>query len=113
MSVVSDKPLRLSLLRNFKVLGEMGMVVVIMAQVHGPQVSSTIQCTTSQAFAALALESPAQNKVRTDYEAMGGAWAGMAPTIRNPFIYSDFIHGQIKVTTLLLYHQKSEVLSKN
>ena len=100
-SAVLDTNTTIPALRSFKVLGEMGMVMVIMAQVHGPQVSSTIQGTTTQAFATLALESPAQNKARTDYEAMGGTWAGMATTIKNPSIYSDFIHGQIKVNVLL------------
>ena len=106
-SALLDTNTTLPALHSFKVLGEMGMVMVIMAQVHGAQVSPTIQSTTSQAFATLALESPAQNKARTDYEAMGGNWAGMAPTIKNPFIYSDFIHGQIKVA------QKLEGLLKN
>lgn len=105
-SVLLDTNTTLPALRSFKVLGEMGMVMVIMAQVHGPQVSSTIQGTTSQAFATLALESPAQNKARTDHEAMGGTWAGMALTIKNPSIYSDFIHGQIKVDAFLLHQRK-------
>lgn len=106
-SALLDANAALPALRSFKVAGEMSMVMVIMAQVHGPQVSSTIQSTTSQAFATLALESPAQHKARTDYEAMGGTWAGMAPSIKNPSIYSDFIHGQIKVDVLLLHHQRT------
>lgn len=43
------------------------------------------------------LEAPAQKKAREDCEAMGGIWAGMAPTIKNKQVYSDFIHAQTKV----------------
>ncbi|KAF8165306.1 hypothetical protein B0H34DRAFT_232712 [Crassisporium funariophilum] len=90
-------------IRSFKVLGEMGMVMVIMSQVHRPMVSSTIQGTTAPAFEMLALESSVQNKARTDLEAMGGIWSGMAPNIRNPITYSDFIHAQIKMLSYLAY----------
>lgn len=87
-------------LRSFKVLGEMSMVMVIMSQVHRPLISAPMQTTIAPAFEALALESPAQKKAREDYEAMGGIWAGMTPTIKNASAYTDFIHAQIKVRIL-------------
>lgn len=84
-------------LRSFKVLGEMSMVMVIMSQVHRPVISAPMQAAMPPAFEALTVEAPAQNKARVDYEAMGGIWAGMTPTIQNASAYSDFIHAQIKV----------------
>lgn len=92
-----DGNMALPALRSFKVLGEMGMVMVIMSQIHRALVSAAIQGTTTHAFEVLSLESPAQHKARTEHEAMGGIWAGMVPTIRNPGVYSDFTHAQIKV----------------
>lgn len=83
-------------IRSPKVLGEMSMVMVIMSQVYRPAIT-TIQSTISHAFDLLALESPAQHSARTNYEAMGGIWAGTASTIKNSGVYSDLIHAQIKV----------------
>jgi transformation/transcription domain-associated protein len=60
-------------------------------------VSVAVQATIAPAFEVLALEAPAQKQAREDYEAMGGIWAGMAPSIKNSSAYSDFIHTQIKV----------------
>lgn len=97
-----DPSVLLPALRSFKVLGEMGMVLVVMSQVHKSLVSSSIQNTTSSAFELLALESSAQLKAKNDYEAMGGIWAGMADTIRNPSLYSDLIQAQIRVSLSLL-----------
>lgn len=96
-SSLLDPNVLLPSLRSFKVLGEMGMVMVMMSQVHRPMISPTIQATMAPAFEVLSLESPAQSKIRSDHEAMGGIWAGMAPTIKNAATYSDFIHAQIKV----------------
>lgn len=83
-------------MRSFKVLGEMGMVMVIMSQLNRALVQTSIQDTTASAFDMLALESPAQQKARVEYEAMGGIWAGMTPSIKNASTYSDLIHAQIK-----------------
>jgi len=84
-------------IRSFKVLAEMGMVVVTFSQSHRQMVVTMIQTTLSLNFDVLALESPAQRKAREDCEAMGSYWAGMAPTIKNPHAYADFINAQIKV----------------
>ncbi|KAF8897572.1 hypothetical protein BD779DRAFT_388223 [Infundibulicybe gibba] len=105
-SPIFDSNIVLPSIRSFKVIGEMGMVMVIMSQIHRPMFSATIQTTTTPAFEALALESPAQEKARADYEAMGGIWAGMAPTIKNVSAYSDFIHAQIKMLSYLAYVMK-------
>ncbi|KAF8076441.1 hypothetical protein FPV67DRAFT_1558921 [Lyophyllum atratum] len=90
-------------LRSFKVVGEMGMVIVIISQTHRAMVASPIQTTIAPAFEVLALESSAQKQAREDYEAMGNIWSGMAPTIKNTSAYTDFIHCQIKVLSYLAY----------
>lgn len=92
-----DSNIVLPALRSFKTLAEMGMVMVVTSQFHRNLVVSTLQATTPHIFEVLALESPVQNKARTDCEAMGGIWAGMSPSIKNPSIYNDFIQAQIKV----------------
>ncbi|KAF8974524.1 hypothetical protein BDZ97DRAFT_2053099 [Flammula alnicola] len=102
-SLQVDPNTALPALRSFKVLGEMGMVMVMMSQVQRNLVSSTIQGSTSYAFEVLGLESPAQHKTRVDFEAMGGIWAGVAPSIRNTGLYSDFIQAQIKMLSYLAY----------
>jgi transformation/transcription domain-associated protein len=89
-------------IRSFKVLGEMGMVIVIMSQVHRQLVSPAMQTSIPYATDVLALESPAQHKARTDYEAMGEVWSGMSSTVKNAGAYSEFIHSQIKACTHLL-----------
>lgn len=86
-------------IRSFKVLGEMAMIIVIISQIHRQMVSPHIHATISPAFEALALQSPAQQKAREDYEAMGGIWSGVSPAIKNATAYSDFLHCQIKVST--------------
>lgn len=96
-SPVLDANVVLPSVRSFKVLAEMGIVVVTFSQSHRQIVATMIQTTLSLNFDILALESPAQRKAREDYEAMGPYWAGMAPTIKNPHTYADFINAQIKV----------------
>ena len=83
--------------RSFKVLAEMGMVVMTFMQSHRVMVTSAMQPTIPLTLEVLALESPAQKKAREDCEAMGNIWAGVAPTIKNTQAYSDFINAQIKV----------------
>ncbi|KAI6151887.1 hypothetical protein BKA82DRAFT_2906299 [Pisolithus tinctorius] len=89
--------------RSFKVLAEMGMVVVTFSQSHRPMVVTLIQTTLGLNFEVLALESSAQRKAREDYEAMGSYWAGMAPTIKNPSAYADFVNAQIKMVSYVAY----------
>lgn len=86
-------------IRSFKVLAEVGMVVVTFSQSHRSLVEKMMETTLGLNFEVLALESPAQRKAREDYEASGSYyWSGMAPTIKNPHAYADFINAQIKVS---------------
>lgn len=89
--------------RSFKVLAEMTLVIVSFLQHHRPMVLSAVQSTLSLNFEILTLESPAQKKAREDFEAMGGFWAGMAPTIKNAQAYTDFISAQIKMVSYLAF----------
>jgi transformation/transcription domain-associated protein len=98
-----DPNLVLPSIRSFKVLAEMGMVVVTFAQSHRPLVTPAIQTILPLNFEVLALESPAQNKAREEYEAMGAFWAGMAPSIKNTHAYVDFVSAQIKMVSSLAY----------
>jgi len=86
--------------RSFKVLVEMGMVVVNFSQSHRALVTPAVQTTLPLNFEVLALESPAQKRAREDFEAMGGYWAGIAPTITNTHAYADFVTAQIKARLL-------------
>ncbi|KAG2042802.1 hypothetical protein BDR03DRAFT_1058663 [Suillus americanus] len=102
-SPVLDPNVVLPSIRSFKVLAEMGMVVVTFSQSHRPLVLHVIQTTLCLNFEVLGLESPAQKKAREDYEAMGSYWSGMAPTMKNPQAYMDFITGQIKMVSYVAY----------
>jgi transformation/transcription domain-associated protein len=94
----TDPEIVLPSTRSFKVLAEMGMVIVTFFQCHRTLVTPAIQTIFPLTFGVLALESPAQKKAREDFEAMGGFWSGMAPVIKNTIAYTDFITAQIKVT---------------
>jgi transformation/transcription domain-associated protein len=87
-------------IRSFKVLAEMGLVIVTCLQNFRQFLTSTLPPTLPLSFEILALESPVQKKTREDFEAMGGFWAGMAPNIKNPHTYVDFIAAQVKVRSL-------------
>lgn len=102
-SPIADSNVAFPASKSFKALGELGMVMVIMSQIHRNLVISTMQGTTPHVFEVLALESPVQHKAREDLEAMGGFWAGVSPSIRNQGLYSDFIQAQIKVLLSHLY----------
>jgi transformation/transcription domain-associated protein len=102
-SAVLDEKALLPSVRSFKVLAEMGMVIVTFSQTHRPQVAPSVQATLPLNFQVLALESQAQRTAREHYEAMGGFWAGMAPTIKNHHAYVDFISAQIKMVSYIAY----------
>jgi transformation/transcription domain-associated protein len=85
-------------IRSFKVIAEMGLVIVSFIQGHRPMVAPAVQASLPLNFDVLSLESPAQKKAREDYEAMGGIWSGIAPTIKNTQAYGDLIGAQIKVS---------------
>ncbi|THH10763.1 hypothetical protein EW146_g8270 [Bondarzewia mesenterica] len=102
-SMVLEVNVVLPSMKSFKVLAEMGMVMVTFSQTHRQYVAPHVQATLPLNFEVLALEAPAQKKAREDFEAMGGFWAGMSPTIRNVQAYTDFINSQIKMVSYLAY----------
>lgn len=83
--------------RSFKVLSELVLVVAAFAQNNKALVLPMVQDVIPSLFNVLSLDAPAQKKAREDYEAMGGFWSGMAPTIKNPQIYADYMTGEVKV----------------
>lgn len=92
-------------MRSFRVLVEMGIVIVTFAQsvnqMQGtPRYTSLmplLQAIVPRMFEATCIEAPVQHAARTEFEAMGGFWTGMAPSIRNAAAYTDYITAQIKV----------------
>ncbi|KAF7789373.1 hypothetical protein EIP86_000317 [Pleurotus ostreatoroseus] len=102
-SRVLDPNVALPSIRSFKVLSELAMITIHLVQFMRPLVQNVLQETIEAHFHVLTIESPAQKKAREDYEAMGGFWSGMAPTIKNPTAYSDFIVAQVKILSFLAY----------
>ncbi|KDQ64542.1 hypothetical protein JAAARDRAFT_28186 [Jaapia argillacea MUCL 33604] len=94
-------------IRSFKVLAEMGMVAVTMAQTHRTVITPLIQTLLPLNFEFLAKECPAQKRKRENCEAMGSHWTGMAPEVRNPQAYADFTNAQIKTISYLAYVLRS------
>ncbi|KAG6831589.1 hypothetical protein H0H92_009062 [Tricholoma furcatifolium] len=91
---------------SFKVLGEVAMIIVLISQIHKPVVAPHINGIAAPILEVLALQSPAQQKTREDYEAMDNIWSGVAPTIKNVTAYSEFIHCQIKVLSHAAYFMR-------
>ncbi|KAI0028299.1 FAT-domain-containing protein [Vararia minispora EC-137] len=99
-------------MRSFRVLAEMGIVVVTFSQSVGQRQNllARIQAIIQDTFDAVCVESPAQKHARESYEAMGGYWSGMAPTVPNPQAYGDYITAQIKACLASrLWHLRSEM----
>ena len=97
-SPVVDPNAVTSSVRSFKVFAEMATLVVILLQNHRQLVSPIVHESLQLHFEAMSVQSPAQRKAREDYEAMGGYWAGVAPTIHNLQAYTDLIIAQVKVS---------------
>lgn len=105
--------------RSFKVLAEVGMVIVTFSQNQRASITPHVQAALPLNFEVLALEAPAQKKAREDFEAMGGFWSGIAPNVRNQQAYTDFVNAQIKVSfipndacwSVLICHRKDGLLS--
>ncbi|KIY49251.1 hypothetical protein FISHEDRAFT_41474 [Fistulina hepatica ATCC 64428] len=89
--------------RSFKVLSEMGLVLVIFCQFYRPQISPKIQQCMNPAYEILSTQSPAQKKSREDYEKTGNIWAGMSPNIKNVNAYSEFLTCQAKILSFLTF----------
>ncbi|EMD40733.1 hypothetical protein CERSUDRAFT_111311 [Gelatoporia subvermispora B] len=102
-SPLMDENILLPASRSFKVLSEMAIVVVAFLQMHRNMVQPVLQSTLPLTFEFVSLESPAQRKAREDYEAMGGFWAGMAPTVKNIQPYTDLIVAQTKMLSFLAF----------
>lgn len=88
-------------IRSFKIVAELGMVLVSLSQAHRALIAPALGTTLPLNFEVLALESSAQKKARVEYEAMGSFWAGMSPTVKNPHAYVELINAQIKVIITL------------
>ncbi|KAK1236603.1 transcription-associated protein 1 [Marasmius sp. AFHP31] len=101
-SEVMDPNLSLPALHSFKVMSELGLVMVMFTRAMR-QMTPAVKATIDPTFAVIELASPAQKKAREDCEAMDNIWAGMASTIKNPGAYSDFINAQIKLLSYLVY----------
>jgi transformation/transcription domain-associated protein len=102
-SPVLDPNVMFPSIRSFKVLSEMSILNVTLVHVNRPGVSSALQASLSLNFDVLLLESPSQKKAREEFEARGGIWSGMSPTIKNQLAYTDFITCQIRVSLQALH----------
>ncbi|EPQ59490.1 hypothetical protein GLOTRDRAFT_136350 [Gloeophyllum trabeum ATCC 11539] len=89
--------------KSFRVLSEMCMTIVTFSQSHRPLLNKHVPALLPLNFEVLTLESPAQKAARENYEAMGGFWTGVAPTIKNVQAYGEFIHAQIKMISYSAY----------
>ncbi len=97
-SPILDPNVVLPSIRSFKVLSELAMITIHLVQFMRQLVQNVLLETIEPHFHVLTIESPAQKKAREDYESSGRFWSGMAPTIKNPGAYSDFILAQVKVS---------------
>jgi transformation/transcription domain-associated protein len=96
-SVALDSNTTFPSVRSFKLLSELGTLMAVLVSVNRAATSPHLQNTAESAVKIISVEAPAQKKSREDVEAMGGVWAGMAPTIKNVGVYYDFINAQIRV----------------
>jgi hypothetical protein len=106
-SLVIDPNAVIPSVRSFKVFAEMATLVVILLQNHRSLVSPVVHENLQLHFETMSVQSPAQRKAREDYEAMGGYWAGVAPTVPNMSAYADLILAQVKVRLPQRYHDFS------
>ena len=90
-------------IRSFKLLMEMSSTVVLLLGLRRDLVLPSINGTLPLALDVLKLQSPAQQKAREDQEAMGNLWAGVAPTIKNIQLQTDFLTAQCKVRPTAVY----------
>lgn len=98
-----DASASLPAIRSFKVLSEVNSLLVTFLQINRTAVAPHITALIPRLLEYSELQPPAQQKAREDFEAMGGIWAGLAPTIKNVTIYSDYIVSQIRVISSSLY----------
>ncbi|KAL1742601.1 FAT domain-containing protein [Schizophyllum fasciatum] len=106
-SAVLDPVVALPSIRSFKVATEMGLFMTfIFSSYQRNQAPEQLLQLVEPAFDLLLLEAPAQKAARESYEAMGGTWGGMAPTIKNPQAYHDFLLAQIKMLSFIIFVER-------
>ncbi|KAH9943440.1 atypical/PIKK/TRRAP protein kinase [Epithele typhae] len=93
----------LQAIRSFKVLSEVNLLLITFLQLNRPAVVPHIPALLPRLLEYSELQPPAQQKAREDFEAMGGVWAGLAPSIKNQQLYTDYIVSQLKVISSSLY----------
>ncbi|KAI9063246.1 atypical/PIKK/TRRAP protein kinase [Trametes sanguinea] len=98
-----DPNVSLPAIRSFKVATEISILLVPFLQCNRNLVVSHLPSIIPRLLEFIAIQAPAQQKAREDYEAMGGFWAGMAPTIKNPQVYTDYILAQLKCASSLVF----------
>ncbi|KAI9001012.1 atypical/PIKK/TRRAP protein kinase [Trametes punicea] len=90
-------------IRSFKVATEFSVLLVPFLQCNRNLVVSHLPTIIPRLLEFIEIQAPAQQKAREDFEAMGGFWAGMAPTIKNPHLYTDFVLAQLKCASSLVF----------
>lgn len=98
-----DAATSLPAIRSFKVLSEVNQLLVTFLQVNRATVTPQLPAIIPRLLEFSELQPPAQRKAREDFEAMGGIWSGLSPTIRNISIYTDYIACQIRLVSSTLY----------
>ena len=85
-------------IRSCKVAADLGYTFLALVQSSRNGPHPIIQEVISLNLHFLALESPAQKKIREDYEAMGNVWVGVSPKLSNVAMHTDFMASQAKVS---------------
>ncbi|KAI0335467.1 atypical/PIKK/TRRAP protein kinase [Cubamyces sp. BRFM 1775] len=98
-----DSNVSLPAIRSFKVATEISLLLVPFLQCNRTLVASHIPNIIPRLLEFVEVQAPAQQKAREDFEAMGGFWAGMAPTIKNSQVYLDYILAQLKCASSLVF----------
>lgn len=98
-------------IHSCKVLAEMALIIGTIIQSNRAVPLPLVQEAVPLNLRFLALEAPAQKKAREDSEAMGNVWVGVAPTVPNVSIYTDFVGAQVKVCSNMYSHSVVYILS--
>lgn len=102
-SAVMEPNIALPAHRSFKALGEYAMATVSLAQTYKQMVLPALHKLLPLHVTFMLVEAPVQLKAKTEYEATGGHWAGMAPGFKNPSIYIDFTSTQVKLLSCIAF----------
>ncbi|KAI0638186.1 atypical/PIKK/TRRAP protein kinase [Trametes polyzona] len=98
-----DANIPLPAIRSFKVATEMDLLLVPFLQFNRTLVLTQLPTIIPHLLGFVEVQSPAQQKAREDAEAMGQNWAGMAPTIKNAQVYTDYVVAQLKCATSVVF----------